>query len=583
MSTIKNSIEEKQKKLELLRKKKEEREKKKRDEDFKQPVSTPLKEPPSAQSKQSRASTGQETRILDIVGRFGAAEAKPEPTPVPLATVSSPIKPKAVLKVDTRIEFNTYPRPKPAQIEEEVQVELEKYSKQDDSKADESKDTSKTIRRTSHVAPPKPETHTKDEEEPIEEAQNELDNEAVEAILNSKEFADFFNKSVSLVEEALNEEFDIYETFIKDSKVEESVEHHRKLKHQLRLTSGHYQNRCIGMIQFCPYSDDLVLAPYVKKGDPNSYEVHGTVAVWSLTNKVERLLTCHSSVTSACFVKNEPNLILGGTYSGQLILWDLRSKSAAAQRSAMLNEAHSYPISGISLLNSSGGNSIVSVSSDGKVCMWSVGILHSPIYSLELKHRGKEIAISSLAFSQQSPIDLYIGNEDGSIMNWNINPTSFVDTPGPIYEGHFAPVTSLDVHPMMESSIGEKISDLFLSCSVDWTLKLWNKNKDSPLVSLESFSDYVYDAKWSPANPSMFGVVDGDGYMDLWDLSKGIEGGQIKYECSNHALNCLEWDNDGFRVATGSSVGELDFFSIDKDWGMARGEDLRRFEKIMKE
>jgi len=68
-----------------------------------------------------------------------------------------------------------------------------------------------------------------------------------------------------------------------------------------------------------------------------------------------------------------------------------------------------------------------------------------------------------------------------------------------------------------------EMSDLMLSSSMDWTVKLWNpKNayKHDPIHTFESSQEYIYDVQWSPVHPTVFAQVDGDGYIDVWDMNK---------------------------------------------------------------
>lgn len=43
------------------------------------------------------------------------------------------------------------------------------------------------------------------------------------------------------------------------------------------------------------------------------------------------------------------------------------------------------------------------------------------------------------------------------------------------------------------------------------------------LYSFECNSDYVYDVKWCPSHPAVFGCVNGMGQLQLWDINKDPE------------------------------------------------------------
>ena len=71
-------------------------------------------------------------------------------------------------------------------------------------------------------------------------------------------------------------------------------------------------------------------------------------------------------------------------------------------------------------------------------------------------------------------------------------------------------------------------SDLFLMSSVDWTVKLWRAKLPStaahiPFRLFIEADDYVYDVRWHPAHPAVFGTVDGSGQFDLWNLNTDTE------------------------------------------------------------
>lgn len=122
-----------------------------------------------------------------------------------------------------------------------------------------------------------------------------------------------------------------------------------------------------------------------------------------------------------------------------------------------------------------------------------------------------------------------------------------------VYKGHSGPVMGLHFHPLIGPV---DFSDIFLTCSADWTVKLWRAKsltssaptapapsngangaslKSStggagshatavqPIYSFDEADDYVYDVKWHPSHPALFGTADGSGKFDLWNLNIDTE------------------------------------------------------------
>lgn len=164
--------------------------------------------------------------------------------------------------------------------------------------------------------------------------------------------------------------------------------------------------------------------------------------------------------------------------------------------------------------------------------------------SLELIHQGhhktNEIAVTCMDFPDNETSTFFVGTEEGGVYQANRYDRAGAKAGlnhRDSYRGHTGPVTSLDFHPLHGAV---DFSDLFLTTSVDWTVKLWRAkagNKASggvttmnsgpstitPLYSFEESSDYVFDAKWHPKHPAVFGTVDGTGKFDLWNLNNDIE------------------------------------------------------------
>jgi len=94
------------------------------------------------------------------------------------------------------------------------------------------------------------------------------------------------------------------------------------------------------------HSTELVLCSYDNLS--LSYEeaaCESMLAVWNTTKgdakTPQQTFTCTSLITSCCFASFNSNIIVAGTYSGQVVMWDLRcNKTTPIQRSALSILAH---------------------------------------------------------------------------------------------------------------------------------------------------------------------------------------------------------------------------------------------------
>lgn len=138
-----------------------------------------------------------------------------------------------------------------------------------------------------------------------------------------------------------------------------------------------------------------------------------------------------------------------------------------------------------------------------------------------------------LDYSPEDPSTFVVGTEDGSVYRAHRHDRAGVKAglnPEAVDRHHSGPVTSLDFHP---SSGSIDFSDLFLTTSIDWTIKLWRNRtaarqttSDLSIRALHTFEgadDYVFDAQWHPQHPAVFGSVDGTGSFNLWNLNKDME------------------------------------------------------------
>merc|ERR1712100_473989 len=77
------------------------------------------------------------------------------------------------------------------------------------------------------------------------------------------------------------------------------------------------------------------------------------------------------------------------------------------------------------------------------------------------------------------------------------------------YEGHHMAVYAVKWNPYHPR--------VFVSCSADWTVKLWDHSVAFPLMSFD-LGNAVSDVAWAPYSSSVFAAVTSDGKVHVFDL-----------------------------------------------------------------
>ncbi|KAI0741550.1 WD40 repeat-like protein [Daedaleopsis nitida] len=421
------------------------------------------------------------------------------------------------------------------------------------------------------------ESHKLDEE--IAQEIREMTEDEKLSIFTAPEFLDFVEQSTKIIQRALNDNYDYIRDYtIGTESGAEASEGRTKCVCSF-YDERHTKNRSITDIDWSPKYPELSCASY-NKNPAALNEPDGIVAVWNLhlLERPEFVFHSQSDVLSVTFSPFHSNLIFGGTYSGQILLWDTRSKHLPVLKTPLSAAGHTHPVYAMQMVGTQNAHNLITSSTDGTVCSWLVDMLAQPQETLELVHAGhnktSEVAITALNFPDNETTTFWVGTEEG-----NIYQANRYDRAGAkaglnqydVYKGHSGPVMGLHFHPLVGPV---DFSDLFLSCSVDWTVKLWRAkslakpstaaNHVAALYSFDEADDYVYDVKWHPTHPALFGTVDGAGKFDLWNLNHDTEVPVVSTSVgSGRALNKLRWERkDGRRAALGGSDGRLYIYDI---------------------
>ncbi|KAF7642047.1 hypothetical protein LDENG_00265270 [Lucifuga dentata] len=104
--------------------------------------------------------------------------------------------------------------------------------------------------------------------------------------------------------------------------------------------------------------------------------------------------------------------------------------------------------------------------------------------------------------------------------------------------------------------------DLFLSCSSDWTIQLWHQNRFTPLLSFSSVKQPVYDVRWSPKQPAVFGAVNED-QLEIWDLNSSIVDPAATFPAAPGVrMTSLLFGTETDCVIVGDDVGQTTVYSL---------------------
>ncbi|XP_059487676.1 cytoplasmic dynein 1 intermediate chain isoform X4 [Neocloeon triangulifer] len=414
----------------------------------------------------------------------------------------------------------------------------------------------------------------------------ELSEEQKQMIILSEDFRRFIEHAGRIMERALSEQVDVcidYSGLLDGDDGSDEKSRARLSLNRVFVDERWSKSRCVTSLDWSPHYPELLLASYHINED-SPHDPDGVCLVWNTKFKKttpEYIFHCQSPVMSSIFARFHPNLILGGTYSGQIVLWDNRvHKRTPIQRTPLSAAAHTHPVYCLNVVGTPNAHNLISISTDGRLCSWSLDNLSAPQETMELQNKqGKAMAIKSLAFPNNDVNNFVVGCEEGAICTAcrHGSRAGVIET----YEGHQGPVTGIHTHNVPGPI---DFSHLFLSSSFDWTIKLWSVKENKPLYSLEDNGDYVYDVAWSPVHPALFAAVDGSGKLDLWNLNQETEAPMASVIVDGApALNKVSWTQSGLHVTVGDDHGKIWVYDVGEQLAMPRADEWSKFANTLQE
>uniref|UniRef100_A0A087XWB9 Dynein, axonemal, intermediate chain 2b n=1 Tax=Poecilia formosa TaxID=48698 RepID=A0A087XWB9_POEFO len=282
--------------------------------------------------------------------------------------------------------------------------------------------------------------------------------------------------------------------------------------------------------------------------------------IWDLEkpNYPEMALKPESPLVCLDYNPKDPHTLLGGSYGGQIVLWDTRRGSQPVEYSS-LEHTHRDPVYKIIWLQSKTGTDAFSASTDGQILWWDVRKLSEPTERLVLDpsregNLDQALGAISLEFEPTMPTKFMVGTEQGMVVSCNRKAKTPAEKIVCTYEGHHGPIYAIQRNPFFPKN--------FLTVG-DWTARIWSEDiKESSIMWTKYQMSYLMDACWSPVRPSVFLTVKMEGVLDIWDLLFKQSEPTLSVKVSDKALYSLRIQDNGQVLACGSHSGEATLLHI---------------------
>nr|XP_035933572.1 WD repeat-containing protein 78 isoform X3 [Halichoerus grypus] len=261
----------------------------------------------------------------------------------------------------------------------------------------------------------------------------------------------------------------------------------------------------------------------------------GLACCWSIKNPMwpERIYQSPYGVTAVDFSIGAPNLLAVGYHNGTIAIYNVQSDSnVPVLDSSESPQKHLGPVWQLQWIEQDRGTTgddkreiLVSISADGRISKWVIrkGLDCHDLMRLRRttasssKKGGEKEKKGEALISRQAPgmcfafhpkdTNIYLaGTEEGHIHKCSCSYNEqYLDT----YRGHKGPVYKIAWNPFCH--------DVFLSCSADWSVIIWQQENTTPFLSFYPTTYVVYDVAWSPKSSYIFAAAN-ESRVEIWDL-----------------------------------------------------------------
>ncbi|KAK2498005.1 hypothetical protein MC885_008279 [Smutsia gigantea] len=251
----------------------------------------------------------------------------------------------------------------------------------------------------------------------------------------------------------------------------------------------------------------------------------GMLLLYSMKNPSfpEYSFSSESGITCLDMHADHPYLVVVGHYDGNVAVYSLKkAQSQPSFCSSAKSGKHMDPVWQVKWQKDDMDNNLnfFSVSSDGRIVSWTLvksELIHTDIIKLKVEGSTSEglegmqlyTVGCGTAFDFHKEIDymFLVGTEEGKIYKCSKSYSSqFLDT----YDAHDMAVDAVSWNPYH--------TKVFMSCSSDWTVKIWDHTIKTPMF-IYDLNSAVGDVAWAPYASTVFAAVTTNGKTHVFDLS----------------------------------------------------------------
>ncbi len=316
----------------------------------------------------------------------------------------------------------------------------------------------------------------------------------------------------------------------------------------------------------------------------------GMICCFSLknTSHPEYTFSTESGVMCLDFHPQHQALLAVGCYDGTVLVYDVRNKvNKPIYVSTIRTGKHTDPVWQVSWQEEDIAKelSFFSVSSDGRVANWVMSkneLKMEPVMQLKLVNAERdepdeETTLTGLAggccfdFNKTSEHLFIVGTEEGKIHKCSkAYSGQYLQT----YEGHHMAIYAVKWNPFHPR--------VFISCSADWTIKLWDHSLPFPVMSFD-LGNAVGDIAWAPYSSTVFSAVTSDGKVHVFDLSVNKHEPLCEQKVVKRAkLTHIVFNVNDPLLLVGDDRGGVNSLKLSPNLRKTTGDPATEIEKMQK-